>query len=115
MGVLAGVIASALRSPRAEQTMRRELVDLAGLAPLVVEEEEWSDVEIRGSGTAMIDGRLVARLLRKLLRNSAQHAPGHRRWIEVADGELCVGDDGPGIPLVRQGEVTDAFQRGASS
>ena len=63
----------------------------------------------------MIDGRLVRRLLRNLLRNSAMHAPGRRRRIEVADGELSVGDEGPGIPVARHGEVTEAFQRGASS
>lgn len=97
------------------QLMERRIVDLAGLAQLVVEEEAWSDVEIRGSGTATVDSTLVARVIRNLLRNSALHAPDHRRWVEVADDVLSVGDDGPGIPLERQPRATEAFQRGIRS
>ena len=98
-----------------QQTMRPELVDLAGLAQLVVEENEWDDVELRGSGTATVDAALVARLLRNLLRNSAQHAPGSRRWVELEDGALSVGDEGPGIAVDRQATITEAFERSASS
>lgn len=97
------------------QLMTLRVVDLAGLVQLIIEEEGWSDVEIRGAGTATIDSALVARLLRNLLCNSARHAPGHRRWVEVADDMLSVGDDGPGIPLERQPQATEAFQRGAAS
>ncbi|MEL6346943.1 MAG: HAMP domain-containing sensor histidine kinase [Myxococcota bacterium] len=97
------------------QLMRREIVDLAGLAQLVVEEERWTDVEIQGSGTATVDRLLVARLIRNLLRNSAQHAQAKRRWITVTDDMLAVGDDGPGIPLEQQPRITTAFHRGAAS
>jgi signal transduction histidine kinase len=98
-----------------EQSMTREVVDLAGLAQLVIEQERWTDVEIRGSGTATVDAALVARIIRNLLRNSTQHARPNRRWVEVADDMLSVGDDGPGIPLEQQAQATEAFERGPSS
>jgi len=98
-----------------EQLLSPEVVDLAGLAQLVVDEEQVDDLEIRGSGTATVDGAQVARLLRNLVRNTIQHAGPARRWIEVADDTLIVGDDGPGIPLEQQARVTEAFRRGATS
>lgn len=98
-----------------EQLMVREEVDLAGLAQLVVDEEDWSDVQIRGAGVARVDSKLMARVLRNLLRNCLQHAGPSRRWVEVTDDGFTVGDDGAGIPLDRQERLTEAFQRGASS
>lgn len=98
-----------------EQTLRVELVDLDGLAWMVLDEERWEDVEVRGEGTATVDPRLVARLLRNLLGNSARHAPGARRWVVVEDDALVVGDDGPGIRVDRHADITEAFHRGAGS
>lgn len=98
-----------------ETTLHREPVDLAGLAQWVLEEDAQEDVVVRGAGLATVDAGLVARLLRNLLRNSAAHAPGHRRWIDVRPDTLVVGDDGPGIPLERQAAVLQAFQRGPDS
>ena len=98
-----------------ESLLTREVIDLAGLAQLVVDEEQWDDVEIRGSGVATVDGVLVGRLLRNLLHNSVQHAGAVRRWVEVADDTLCVGDDGPGMPLEQHARATEAFERGACS
>lgn len=95
--------------------MTREVVDLAGLAQWVVDEQAWDDVEIRGAGTATVDPRLVARLLCNLLRNSAQHAPSSRRWVEVSDDTLAVGDDGPGVPAELRAQVLQPFQRSAVS
>lgn len=97
-----------------ERMMMRQVVDLAGLAQQVVD-DGWDDVEIRGSGTANVDGTLVARLIENLLRNSTQHAPSARRWIEVEDDGIRVGDDGPGIPVERHADVLEPFQRGDSS
>ncbi len=97
-----------------EQLMTREVVDLANLAQQVAD-EDWSDVEIHGSGTATVDRTLVTRLLRNLLRNSVQHAPSARRWIEVADDALGVGDDGPGIAVDQRAHALQPFQRGDSS
>ena len=98
-----------------EQLMMREVVDLAGLAQLIVEEDGLSNVEVRGSGTATIDSKLVTRLIRNLLRNSVQHAPSAHRWIEVADDTLSVGDDGPGLSPAQQGHALDPFKRGDAS
>lgn len=97
-----------------KQLSKREAVDLESLAQDVVG-EGWSDVEIRGTGTATVDPKLVARLIRNLLRNSAQHAPSSRRWIEVEDDTLCVGDDGPGIAAEQQPAALEPFRRGDSS
>lgn len=98
-----------------EQLVEREVVDLRGLARMVVDEAGWDDVEVRGSGTARVDSAMVARLLRNLLRNSAQHAGASRRWVEVADDTLLVGDDGSGVAVERHADVTAPFERGASS
>lgn len=98
-----------------EHRMTREVVDLAGLAEFVVDEERWADVEVRGSGTAMVDAKLATRLIGNLIRNSAQHAPDASRWVEVADNTVSVGDDGPGIPVARHAQIFDAFQRGEAS
>ena len=57
----------------------------------------------------------MARLLRNLLRNSAQHGGPVRRWVEVADDMLRVGDEGPGIPLEQQAQASETFERGDSS
>lgn len=96
-------------------SMNREVVDLAGLARLVVDEDGWDDVEIRGSGTATVDPRLAGRLIRNLLHNSAQHAPGSQRWVEITADAVAVGDDGPGVPRDQQDIALQPFQRGASS
>lgn len=98
-----------------EPQMCREVVDLAGLAEVVVDEEGWDDVEIQGAGTATVDAKLVARLMRNLLRNSAQHAHSARRWIEVEQGRLSVGDDGPGLPLDLRTSALQPFKRGEAS
>ncbi|MEM6296719.1 MAG: HAMP domain-containing sensor histidine kinase [Myxococcota bacterium] len=97
--------------PRA---LNREPVDLHRLAQDVVA-QGWSDVDVRGTGTANADANLVARLLRNLLRNSVEHAPSSQRWIEVANDTLRVGDDGPGIAEDRHATVLDPFVRGAAS
>lgn len=97
-----------------KQLLKREAVDLQSLAQDVVG-EGWSDVEVRGTGTATVDPKLAARLIRNLLRNSTQHAPSSRRWIEVEDDTLCVGDDGPGIAAEQQPAALEPFQRGDSS
>lgn len=98
-----------------EAQIKREVVDLAGLAQWVVAEQAWDDVEIRGAGMATVDARLVARLLDNLLRNSAQHAPSSRRWVEVTDHALAVGDDGPGVPAVLRDQLLQPFQRSDAS
>jgi len=97
------------------QQMKREAVDLEGLVQLVLEEAGWSDVEIRGAGVATVDASLVARLVRNVLRNSLQHAPSARRWVEIGEGLLEVGDDGPGMPLNQQESAVKPFARGQYS
>ncbi len=98
-----------------EQQVCREVVDLAGLAEVLVDEEGWDDVEIQGAGTATVDATLAKRLMSNLLRNSAQHAPSARRWVEVGEDRLSVGDDGPGMPLELPASASQPFKRGESS
>lgn len=98
-----------------ETLLRRERVDLAGLVRCVVDEDDEGEVVVRGCGQAIVDPRLVSRVVRNLLSNSAQHAPGSRRWVEVADGQLVVGDDGPGIPFAAHSQVWVPFRRGDDS
>lgn len=94
--------------------LKREAIKLEDLVRDVVA-EGWSDVEVLGTGTATADAKLVARLIRNLLRNSAQHSPSSRRWIEVAEDTLSIGDDGPGIAPDRQTAALEPFHRGESS
>jgi signal transduction histidine kinase len=95
--------------------MQREVVDLDGLARFVLDERGWEDVDVRGEGTATVDPKLVTRLLVNLLGNSARHAPGASRWVEVMPDGLRVGDDGPGIPAASHRSVLEAFHRGDAS
>ena len=97
-----------------KRLLEREVVDLEELVHDVIG-EGWNDVEVRGRGTATVDPQLVARLVRNLLRNSTEHAPSSRRWIEVADDTLCVGDDGPGLEPNLRETVLEPFQRGGAS
>ncbi len=98
-----------------ETLVRREPVDLAGLVQCVLDESGARDVVLRGTGTATVDPRLVSRLVRNLLGNSAEHAPESRRWVDVSDGQLVVGDDGPGIPTAEHDQVWAPFRRGDRS
>lgn len=98
-----------------DQLIEREVVDLEGLARMVVDEGSWEDVEVRGSGLATVDSRLVARVVSNLLRNSTQHAPSARRWVEVGEGTICVADDGPGMTAAQRDRAVEPFERGHAS
>lgn len=98
-----------------DHLMAPEVVDLQGLAQMVVDEEGWEAIEIRGSGLARVDSRLVARAIRNLLRNSVEHAPSARRWIDIDDTSLCVADDGPGMPVAQREGALEPFARGPTS
>ena len=98
-----------------ETVLRPEPVDLLGLVQCVVDEADGRDVDLTGTGTATVDPRLVSRLVQNLLRNSAEHAPGCRRWVEVSHDQLAIGDDGPGIPAATHSQVCAPFHRGAGS
>jgi signal transduction histidine kinase len=97
------------------RSLRREVVDLHGLARLVVQELADGDVEVRGAGAAFADSALIARALQNLLRNSAAHAPGSRRWVAVSEGAVEVGDDGPGIAESDHARILRPFERSATS
>ncbi|MCB9746510.1 MAG: HAMP domain-containing histidine kinase [Alphaproteobacteria bacterium] len=94
------------------ELLRREQVDLRGLAEALVDDERHEAVQIEGEGEAWVDPRLARRALSNLLRNSHTHAPGARRWIQVQDGVMVVGDDGPGLPEAELAQALELFWRG---
>ncbi|MHA6523784.1 ATP-binding protein [Tessaracoccus sp. G1721] len=90
---------------------RREATDLTGLVDdAVAGGRTGVAVEVRGSGTAWVDGPAVGRVVRNLVENAARHARGLVR-VSVADGEVVVEDDGAGIPAADRERVFERFVR----
>jgi signal transduction histidine kinase len=64
-----------------------------------------------------LDAAKVERIVENLLANALRHTPsGSRVWVRVraVDGgaDVCVEDDGPGVPEELRESVFDAFVRG---
>ncbi len=94
-----------------------QLVDLAALADAVVEEfralgKDVGFVEAPRTPVMMQVGP-VRRVLRNLIDNAVKY--GGKTQVSVLDTgtavELCVEDEGPGIPLERLSEVVQPFTR----
>lgn len=95
----------------------RQLVDLSALADSVVEEfrglgKDVTFVEAPRTPVEMQVGP-VRRLIRNLIDNAVQY--GERAKVSILDMgtsiELCVEDEGPGIPPERLSEVLQPFTR----
>ncbi len=95
----------------------RQLVDLAALADAVVEEfrglgKDVTFVEAPRTPVEMQVGP-VRRLLRNLIDNAVKY--GEKAHVSVLDTgstvEVCVEDEGPGIPPERLSEVLQPFTR----
>ena len=96
-----------------ERPERTERVDLQALA---AEEAARAGAEFVGEPTAVEgEGRLLARMIRNLLDNAAQHAAGSPILVELeqSDGRaiLRVSDRGPGIPEAERERIFDPFYR----
>jgi PAS domain S-box-containing protein len=95
--------------------------DLAELVRGVVRESDLSGqraVELDTVSVVVgLDAAKVERIVENLLANALRHTPaGSRVWVRVRpleDGaEVCVEDDGPGVPDELRDSVFDAFVRG---
>ncbi|MGL4861440.1 MAG: ATP-binding protein [Enterobacteriaceae bacterium] len=84
------------------------------LAPLVIDK----DIILQPMPDRLLfngDQRLIARMLNNLLQNAIRYAR-KRVWLNVetlTDGriEICVQDDGPGIPLKARPRIFEPFYR----
>lgn len=104
------------------QSMRSSEFDLADLLQNCVHllDHQLFDKQVRWDlandlGTVVADQRLLARALRNLLMNAAKYS---ERQLAVsayrnADGgyQVCVEDDGPGIPAEERTRVFEPFYR----
>lgn len=95
----------------------RQLVDLSALADSVVEEFRGlgKDVTFVESPRTPIEMQVgpVRRLIRNLIDNAVKY--GEKTKVSIVDNgvsiELCVEDEGPGIPPERLNEVLQPFTR----
>ncbi|MDP6351635.1 MAG: HAMP domain-containing sensor histidine kinase [Alphaproteobacteria bacterium] len=104
----------ASRVDDAEALIRREDVDLLGLA---AEEAARHGATVTGAATTIsADPRLMRRLMRNLLDNAARYGAGGPVTVEVAPAQsggavLRVLDRGPGIPEEEREAVFRPFYR----
>lgn len=75
-------------------------------------------VEVRGDARVVtVNERDLQRLLLNLLDNAAKHSPPGGRVLVTVGGpahvELCVEDEGPGVPVEDEPHVFEPFFRGA--
>jgi signal transduction histidine kinase len=73
-------------------------------------------LDISGVSAASVhgDASMLTRMVRNLLDNAVRHARSRvvvQLSSEEADATLIVGDDGPGIPKARRGQVFERFTR----
>jgi two-component system, OmpR family, sensor histidine kinase BaeS len=97
-------------------SQRPEPVDLAELAHEVAHGIRLGArrdvaVTVVGSGSVMVDRDRCGQLLANLAENAMKHARSHV-VISVADGQLVVDDDGPGIDTGDRQRVFEMGWRG---
>ena len=84
-----------------------ELLNLLGEEFGELAEQQQVEISIvAGDHVVYSDTVLLLRIVRNLLRNAVLHAPGCEVRIVARDSgegiELCISDNGPGIPLAQQ-------------
>jgi signal transduction histidine kinase len=107
LGTLVGDLLSFSRPITAEV----RAVDLAVIATNAVMQATASEgraADVSGAGAATADPALLAQVILNLVQNAWQ-AGASRVTVEVGDGRVVVGDDGPGIPAENRGKVFDPF------
>jgi two-component system OmpR family sensor kinase len=104
-------------------TLRREPVDLAMVARMLLEEFSesvaWGRLRLEvGSGPVTIVGDLdaVAIALRNLIDNALKHG-GKDSWLSIVveNGTILVVDDGPGVPAESLHKLVRPFERGMTA
>src|SRR5581483_4737040 len=109
------------RADAGQLEVRREPVDLAGVAETVVGEfagvavADGRPVEVVADGDAppaLADEQRVLQIARALVENALVHTPlGTSVRVRAATGALSVEDDGPGIPAEHMPHVFERFYR----
>ncbi len=66
---------------------------------------------------AVVDGAQVGRATKELVTNALTHAPAGSRVVvsaQVHDGhfEICISDEGPGMPAAERSRLVQPFERG---
>ncbi len=90
---------------------RIDLTEAASMAlELLVNEHPGMDVRLTGGGSAYADANKVQQIILNLVQNAVQ-AVGSTGEIavEIADQEVRVNDDGPGIPSAIRDEIFTPF------
>ncbi|QOR71282.1 HAMP domain-containing histidine kinase [Ruania alkalisoli] len=91
--------------PRQDEVDLRELVSGA-----VRDARPGAQIAVEGAGRGQGDAVALTRVLRNLLDNAVRHADSAVR-VRVSDGEVCVDDDGRGIPEADRERVFERFVR----
>jgi two-component system OmpR family sensor kinase len=107
-----------------QASVRREPVDLAVLARLVVEDfaealaSERLRIEVVGGAATGVIGDIdaIGIALRNLIDNALKHGGGDS-WVTVLVDTLCiiVINDGPGVPPDTLGKLVRPFERGITA
>jgi len=106
----------AARARMGEISIRKERVDLAGLAASVARAADAGFVvEAEGSLPAIADGTRVTQILRNLTTNSVKHGGSNRRvsFGQTPEGAYVeVRDDGEGVPPKYVDDIFDPYVSG---
>ncbi|HMA47539.1 MAG TPA: HAMP domain-containing sensor histidine kinase, partial [Frankiaceae bacterium] len=116
--LVAELVELARDEARPEQVERLDLAEVVGRAVERVKGRA-PDVPIRlDARPSPVLGRphQLERAVANLLDNALKFSPaGGQVWVDVADGEVAVADDGPGIDPADRPHVLDRFYRAAAA
>ncbi|GAB4249634.1 sensor histidine kinase [Deferrisoma sp.] len=119
---LIGEVLTLSRLQTAGPELRRERLDLAGLAEAVAADARFEApdraVRVSAEGPAVVEGdpELLRRALENVVRNAVRHTPaGGEVRVEVgadgAEARVAVLDAGPGVPEADLERIFEPFRR----